>query len=132
LFVDNDEDWAVMNGPDKTDLVCPDCDLRLTPKTRKNRYLSHLPGASCDHGLPRSGGGGPMSPEHAWFQRRLATICRLQGHPAEIEHGLTNADVYVADARLVIEVQRWTTEFEKRTAARRARGDRVIWFVPTT
>ena len=45
------------------------------------------------------------------------------------EHAATNSDVFVPGPDLAIEVQRWSTDFEKRTAARVDQGASVLWLM---
>ncbi|MGB5952039.1 MAG: hypothetical protein WBG57_05910 [Ornithinimicrobium sp.] len=71
-----------------------------------------------------------MGPEHRWLQARIRRICEKIGHEAVIEHVPTNSDVFVPQAGLSIEVQRWATDFEVRTRARHRDGaTRVLWLV---
>jgi len=101
------------------------------------------------------GGGGVMSPEHRWVQERLAYLARHQteagtgvAFTATLEHRPTYADVLVEGApaappaadgadraapqvRVALEVQRWTTDFAARAAARAQHGvPTTVWFIP--
>jgi hypothetical protein len=59
----------------------------------------------------------------------LARLCDVLGYSAITEHQKTNADVYVTEAEVVIEVQRWSTKFEQRTRRRQREGQSVLWLL---
>ncbi|WP_148223292.1 hypothetical protein [Segniliparus rotundus] len=143
LWVYDEQDWAVMRAQPSGSLVCPvpGCGAPFTvvrQNERGTRWLVDLPSlagqtgrtAGCSHTLTRPGaGGGPMSAQHRWMQERLRRICAALGHESIPEHHETNADLYVPGARLVIEVQRWATDFAGRTKARERAGARVLWLI---
>lgn len=70
-----------------------------------------------------------MSQEHKWLQNRLLVVCRHAGHEAIPEHQATDSDLYVPSASYSIEVQRWPTNWKKRTTARMDKGAQVIWLI---
>lgn len=135
LWVYDADDWRDMTSLPSGSLVCPVSTCRSPfavpiQNSKGTRFLRDLPGSSCEHAWARPDlGGGPMSPQHRWLQARIARICDRVGHAAITEHYDTNADVYVADAKFVIEVQRWSTAFERRTLAREQKGNRVLWLL---
>lgn len=116
------------------DLICPEpgCRGELVPVELESgtRFLRNRAGTSeCDHSFARGRGGGPPSPEHRWFQQRLVMLCDDLGYEAMQEHAY--ADVWVKSTPpLAIEVQRWATNFEVRSAARQAMGANVLWLLP--
>ncbi len=118
------------------DLICPKpgCRAELVPVERKTgtRFLRNRPGTlDCGHAFARGEGGGPPSPEHRWFQQRLAMLCDDLGYDAIQEHYESRADVWVASAPpLAIEVQRVNTNFSDRSVARRTHGANVLWLLP--
>jgi hypothetical protein len=143
LWVYDEQDWAVMRAQPSGSLVCPvaGCGAPFTvvrENERGTRWLVDLPclsgqdrrTAGCSHTLTRPGaGGGPMSAQHRWMQERLRRMCAALGHESVPEHDATNADLYVPEARLAIEVQRWATDFAGRTKARERAGARVLWLI---
>ena len=135
LWVYDERDWAVMRAQPSGALVCPaaGCGSPFTAP-RENQYgtrwLADRPGADCGHSPTRPGaGGGPMSAQHRWMQERLRRMCAALGQEAIPEHRDTNADLYLPGPRLVIEVQRWATDFAGRTEARERKGARVLWLI---
>ncbi|ERG69409.1 hypothetical protein [Segniliparus rugosus] len=135
LWVYDERDWAVMRAQPSGALICPEpgCGSPFTV-VRENqfgtRWLADRPGEDCPHAPTRPGaGGGPMSAQHRWMQERLRRICAVLGQDSIPEHRETNADLYVPGARLVIEVQRWATDFRGRTEARERVGARVLWLI---
>ena len=134
LWIYNDDDWdrAHLTGQI---LVCPDslCSQRLIAKKRgATRYLSDMNEGGCGHFIPQ-GGGGLMSDEHLWLQGQLREICRRLGYGAELEVGHSGARV---DLRVdstppyAIEVQRVSTSFAERRAARAKNGMQTLWILP--
>jgi hypothetical protein len=85
--------------------------------------------ASCSHWPARGGGGGPESKQHEWMKLRLTQIARTLGYHATTEHRPTNADVFVHEPALCLEVQLHPTQFRKRTAQRKAKGAAVCWLI---
>jgi hypothetical protein len=83
---------------------------------------------SCGH-WPALGGGGPESKQHEWVKLRLTQITRALGYEATTEHRPTNADVFVHEPALCLEVQLHPTQFRKRTAQRRAKGAALCWLI---
>lgn len=135
LWVYDTEDWALMRAQSTGMLICPEpgCRAPLTTVQRENgtRFLRSKPSNPCDHSFVRpDGGGGPMSAEHRWLQGRLARVCESLGYRAITEHAESNSDVYIPGAELAVEVQRWSTQFERRTAHRRRLGLKVVWMIP--
>ena len=135
LWVYDADDWENMTSLPSGSLVCPEPSCRSPfavpiQNAWGTRFLRDLPGSSCAHTWARPDlGGGPMSPQHRWLQARIARICDLVGHSAITEHYETDADVFIPDAKFVIEVQRWSTEFELRTVARENKGMHVLWLL---
>jgi hypothetical protein len=142
--VDDDADWEAIRELRGGQLIChrPDCNAPykkpIEHKATGLRFLAAMPDLACRHGLARPDlGGGPMSEEHQWLQGRLYVILRpllkkvfpSSDIPPIIEHSETRADVYVAQAKLALEVQRWPTDFQERTEARQQDGGQVIWLV---
>lgn len=136
LWVYNPDDWRTMKDLPVGDLICPKpgCRAELVPVERKTgtRFLRNRPGTSdCGHAFARGQGGGPPSPEHRWFQQRLAMLCADLGYDAVQEHYASRADVWVESAPpLAIEVQRVNTNFSDRSVARRTHGANVLWLLP--
>lgn len=139
LSVYNDADWDLMHGANKLptgDLICPEpgCRAELVGVQNKDgtRFLRNRPGSSgCGHASGGSRGGGRPSEEHSWLQRRLIMLCSDLGYKAIPEHYESRADVWVASTPpLAIEIQRWGTNFAKRTAARQFLGANVLWLLP--
>ncbi len=135
FFADDPDDWAAMRDAGRNALRCPEpgCTAALTPRqyATGTRSLAYVPQQTCghDHWMP-TGGGGAMTEQHRWLQRRLVTMTRSMGFNPVAEHPPTRADVYVQDVRLAIEVQLRRTQFEARSAARRAAGAAgVLWML---
>jgi len=138
LWVYDADDWAVMKSLEKGILICPvpgcrSAFQRPVQNAQGTRFLRDMPGQSCSHTLARPDlGGGAVSSQHRWLQARLARICERLGYAVIPEHHY--ADVYVENPvagrmNLAIEVQRWSTEFEKRTEARVAGYAQVLWLL---
>lgn len=141
--VDDPNDWSLIKDLGGGRLIChrSGCNAQYKKPMQSQkgtRFLAAMKGQGCGHGLARSDlGGGPMSPDHQWLQGRLYKIvCDLvpqvfsgSKELPSIEHGQTHADLYVPQAKLSIEVQRWPTDFKKRTEARQQDGGSVIWFI---
>jgi hypothetical protein len=74
-----------------------------------------------------------MTPEHLWIQKRVVKICAALGYMALLEDNASHSDVLVLtdDEKpiLSIEIQRWSTDFEKRTASRLSLGLQVLWLI---
>lgn len=135
-FAESDEDFEIMRKHPGGTFGCPEpgCGLPFKKPFRGGRryHFAFMPGEKCGH-LPartsHGGGGGPMSSEHKWFQNRLLVICRHAGHEAIPEHRATDSDLYVPSSSYSIEVQRWPTNWQKRTKARIDKGAKVIWLI---
>lgn len=138
LWVHDDDDWATMRALPAGSLTCPSpgCSTlfgRPIQNARGTRFLRDMPGSSCGHDpYARSdlGGGGLMSAEHLWLEGRVARVCEVAGQVAITEHYATHADVYVPGRQLAIEVQRWSTDYQRRTRARQRAGASVLWLLP--
>lgn len=134
-WVYDEEDWKFMRSLPTGSLICPEpgCDSQFQvpqENARGTRFLKNRPEQTCSHTPARPDlGGGPVSNQHRWLQARLARIVESLGMAAITEHAATNADVFVHGPDLAIEVQRWTTAFEKRTAARLRKGAGVLWLL---
>lgn len=134
LWIYNDHDWARAHLT-KQILVCPDsyCSQRLiAKKLDATRYLSDMEKGGCGHFIPQ-GGGGLMTDEHLWLQGQLREMCRRLGYISELEVGYDGARV---DLRVdstppyAFEVQRVSTSFADRRAARAKNGMRTLWVLP--
>ncbi len=74
-----------------------------------------------------------MTDEHLWLQGQLREMCRRLGYTAELEVGYSGARV---DLRVdstppyALEVQRVSTSFAERRAARAKNGMRTLWVLP--
>ncbi|RIR61006.1 Uncharacterised protein [Mycobacteroides abscessus subsp. massiliense] len=135
-FAESDDDYEEMRKFPGGTFGCPECGLPFRKPSRppgKRYHFAFKPNTSCDH-LParpsHGGGGGPMSEEHKWLQNRLLVVCRHAGHEAIPEHRATDSDIYVPSADYAIEVQRWPTDWKKRTKARMDKGAKVLWMIP--
>lgn len=124
------------------------CDTLLTAKRMSQSGLRFLAVRSggCSHNLVEMrverreveqdpsdlvGGGGPEGDEHLWMKGRLFKIVQSLGAEAVVEHSLTRADVFLPRHNLVLEYQRWNTDFRQRTAQRSSTGAaRTIWMFP--
>lgn len=126
-------DWAEVHDLGNGRLACPWCDIHFTkPIENSNgtRFLSDL-GERRGPTEPSSGGGGPMSRQHLWLQKRIESICRDLRYDATLERGQENAivDVSIDDGRFSIEVQRWITNVDARTEQRLATSSGVLWLI---
>jgi hypothetical protein len=136
LWVYDEDDWTLMRSLPTGSLICPEsrCSSAFEvpqENTHGTRFLKNRRvGDACSHLPTRPDlGGGPMSAQHRWLQARLARILETLDFPAITEHAATNADVFVPGPGLAIEVQRWSSNFEKRTAARVNKGSPVLWLL---
>jgi hypothetical protein len=132
LWVYDADDWALMRSVPSGSLVCPTCRSPFQvpfENPQGTRFLRDKRGGACPHVSRPDLGGGVMSPQHRWLQERIARICIKAGYHPIVEHYETNADVYVVEAQMAIEIQRWSTDFEIRTQARRARNADVLWLI---
>lgn len=137
MWVGDPEDWAQVRAVPRPPLVCPepDCDVELI--SYENLHNRHNPkifkfksvDRSCDHWSDRGQGGGVESAQHDWMKLRLTRIATRLGYTATPEHAPTNADVFVHEALLCLEVQLRPTQFSTRTAARNAKGANVCWLI---
>lgn len=151
VYVNNDDDWAVFYRHPKVKVAClePDCRGLLTAKQMSKsglRFFARQSG-SCSHFLTDlpiepdeiemapsapGTGGGPEGAEHLWVKGRLYTIAKkcLDEDPI-VEESMTHGDVLLAKSGLVLEYQRWATDFEGRSRDRLKAGARdTIWLVP--
>ncbi|MGN0094816.1 MAG: hypothetical protein ACI38U_02020 [Corynebacterium sp.] len=124
------------------------CDTLLTAKRMSKSGLRFLAVRSggCSHNLVEMrvergeveqdpselvGGGGPEGDEHLWIKGRLFKIAQSLGAEAVVEHSLTRADVFLPGHNLVLEYQRWNTDFRERTAQRSSTGAaQTVWMLP--
>lgn len=134
LWVYDDDDWAAMKALPAGSLTCPrpGCSTlfgKPIQNARGTRFLRDMPGSSCSHppyARLELGGGGPMSVEHLWLEGRVARVCEVAGEIAFTEDYATHADIYVPGPRLAIEVQPWSTDYQRRTRARQRMGARAM------
>jgi len=141
----DDNNWEVVKNLGQGQLGCPSqrCSVRFQkPRVSSlgTRYLSDMPGQSCRHFMRSAreitphGEPTRMSDEHLWFQKRLQKICQRLGYVADLEDSVSHSDVLVYGAddqpAFSLELQRWDTDFKKRTQARQAQQLNVIWFIP--
>lgn len=153
VYVNDDDDWLTIYRHPNLLVTCltPSCPTRLIAKQMSKtglRFFAHMSKPGCDHHLTNlplepddveidpvapGTGGGPESAEHLWVKGRLFTIATKYLHQAAVvEESMTRADVYLPDAGIVLEYQRWATDFEKRSQQRRDAGaTRTIWLLPT-
>lgn len=153
VYVNDYDDWAAIHRQPHVRVAClvPGCPTRLIAKQMSRsglRFFANKTKNSCDHNqtrlplepddveinpwAPGAAGGGPESAEHLWVKGRLFTIATKVLHQtAVVEESMTRADVYLPDAKIVLEYQRWATDFKKRSQQRRDAGAaRTIWLVP--
>lgn len=151
VYVNNDDDWEVFYRHPEVKVAClePDCRGLLTAKQMSKsglRFFARQSG-SCSHFLTDlpiepgeiemapsapGTGGGPEGAEHLWVKGRLYTIAKkcLDEDPV-VEESMTHGDVLLAKSGLVLEYQRWATDFEGRSRDRLKAGARdTIWLVP--
>lgn len=151
VYVNDDDDWLTIHLQRHLHVTCltPDCPTRLIAKQMSKtglRFFAHMSKPGCDHHLTNlplepddveidpvapGTGGGPESAEHLWVKGRLFTIAtKVLNQTAVVEESMTRADVYLPDAGIVLEYQRWATDFEKRSQQRRDAGaTRTIWLL---
>lgn len=150
VCVNSQADWELIykNPAIRVKCLVDSCDTLLTAKRMSRSGLRFLAVRSggCSHNLVEMsigsdeveqdpskliGGGGPEGDEHLWVKGRLFRIARRIGTEAVVEHSLTRADVFLPDHNLVLEYQRWDTNFMARTAQRSSAGAaRTIWMFP--
>lgn len=150
VCVNHQAHWELIyKNPDvRVKCLVQSCDTLLTAKRMSRSGLRFLAARSggCSHNLVEmrveqseieqdpselAGGGGPEGLEHLWFKGRLYSIAKVLGAEAVIEHSFTRADVFLPEHNLVLEYQRWNTDFRGRTAQRTSAGaDRTIWMFP--
>lgn len=75
-----------------------------------------------------------MSDEHLWYQQEIAKQAQKRSHlQVTIEDYESNADVLILNTKtnrsIAIEIQRWDTNIDERTAHRMALGHEVIWLI---
>ena len=134
LWVYDEEDWKLMRSLPTGSLVCPvpGCSSQFQlpqENARGTRFLKDRPRRAFLLSQARQTGPGwraDVGPASLAAGSNLADL-RIAGLPAITEHHATNSDIYVPGPSLAIEVQRWSTAFEKRTAARMDRDAAVLW-----
>lgn len=153
VYVNDDDDWLTIYRHPNLHVVCltTACPTRLIAKQMQKsglRFFARMGEHECDHHLTElplepddveidpvapGAGGGPESAEHLWVKGRLFAIATKHLHQtAIVEESMTRADVYLPDSGIVLEYQRWATDFEKRSQQRRDAGaTRTIWLLPT-
>lgn len=136
-WIHDEDDWQHVHRTGRR-LVCPDSECTQRLKANQNRhgtrYLSNCGDSSgCTHFVPE-GGGGLMTDEHLWLQGVLRAMCLRLGFDAELEVGMAGARVDLRvegkDDVFAFEVQRVSTDFTSRRAAREQAGMRTLWFLP--
>lgn len=150
VCVNNQDDWDLIYKTPAIHVKCSveSCDTLLTAKrmSRSGLRFFAVRSGSCSHNLVEmpvgldevvqdpsklAGGGGPEGKEHLWIKGRLFKIARKLGIQAVVEHSLTRADVYLPEQKLVLEYQRWDTDYRDRTAQRASAGAaRTVWMFP--
>lgn len=150
VCVNHQIDWELIykNPAIRVKCVVESCDTLLMAKRMSRSGLRFLAVRSggCSHNLVEMrvergeveqdpsklvGGGGPEGDEHLWMKGRLFKIAQVLGAAAVVEHSLTHADVFLPEHNLVLEYQRWNTDFLRRTAQRSSKGAaRTIWMFP--
>ncbi len=151
VYVNDDDDWQVFYRHPEIKVACldPDCGGLLVARQMSKsglRYFARKAGC-CSHFLTNlpiepgetemeptapGTGGGPEGAEHLWVKGRLYTIAKkcLDEEPI-VEESMTHGDVLLAKSGLVLEYQRWATNFKGRSRARLDAGARdTIWLVP--
>lgn len=150
VCVNDHADWALIykNPAVRVKCLVESCGTLLVAKRMSRsglRFLAVRLGG-CSHNLVEMrvesgeieqdpstlvGGGGPEGDEHLWMKVRLFKIAQRLGAEAVIEHSPTRADVYLPEQNLVLEYQRWNTDFLRRTVQRSSAGAaRTIWMFP--
>jgi len=150
VCVNHQADWELIykNPAIRVKCIVESCDTLLMAKRMSRSELRFLAVRSggCSHNLVEMrvergeveqdpsklvGGGGPEGDEHLWMKGRLFKIAQTLGAAAVVEHSLTRADVFLPEHNLVLEYQRWNTDFLRRTAQRSSKGAaRTIWMFP--
>lgn len=150
VCVNHQPDWELIykNPAIRVKCLVESCGTLLTAKRMSRSGLRFLAVRSggCSHNLVEMrvgrneleqdpsklvGGGGPEGDEHLWMKGRLFKIAQRLGAEAVVEHSLTRADVFLPEHNLVLEYQRWNTDFLGRTAQRTSAGAaRTIWMFP--
>lgn len=150
VCVNHQAHWELIykNPAVRVKCLVQSCDTLLTAKRMSRSGLRFLAVRSggCSHNLVEVqvkqseteqdpselvGGGGPEGVEHLWMKDRLYRIAKALGAEAVVEHSLTRADVFLPEHNLVLEYQRWNTDFLGRTAQRTSAGAaRTIWMFP--
>lgn len=144
----DDRDWALVRGPDKPALYCPErpagCTGQVHPVQRTNkshgtisRFFRFNPGSpvKCGHAeadpvvLP-TGGGGRETREHKWLKEYVRDLAIELGHQAHTEKTLPSgviADVWVPTAEQCprVEIQRVKTDIPTRTK----QDPDVVWLL---
>lgn len=142
LNVHRENDWLTIRTS-KPVLKCPvrTCDVKLIAVDRQGtRHFRNAQGSvDCRHFTARRAdhstrGGGPMSAEHLWYQQEIAKqVGRRANMQVIVEDYESNADVLIINTRtnrsIAIEIQRWDTNIDERTAHRMALGHEVIWLI---
>ncbi|WP_141748019.1 hypothetical protein [Brachybacterium sp. HMSC06H03] len=150
VCVNDQADWELIYKNPAVHVKCivSSCDTLLTAKRMSASGLRFLAVRSggCDHNLVEmpvnpgeiaqdpatlDGGGGPEGVEHLWIKGRLYRIAKKLGAEAVVEHSPTHGDVFLPEHDLVLEYQRWNTDFATRTLQRTTAGAaRTIWLFP--
>lgn len=150
VCVNHHADWELIykNPEIRVKCVVESCQTLLTAKRMSRSGLRFLAVRSggCSHNLVEMpvergeteqdpsnlvGGGGPEGDEHLWMKGRLFKIAQALGVEAVVEHAPTCADVFLPEHHLVLEYQRWDTDFLQRTAQRSTAGaTRTVWLFP--
>lgn len=149
VCVNYQADWDLIYRNPAIHVKClvESCDTRLMAKRMSRSGLRFLAARSggCAHNLVEMqvgrdeiaqdpstlvGGGGPEGQEHLWMKGRLFKIVQRLGAEAVVEHSQTHADVFLPEHGLVLEYQRWHTDFRERTAQRSSAGARTVWMLP--
>ncbi|WP_454823375.1 hypothetical protein [Kocuria marina] len=151
VCVNDQADWELIYKNPAVHVKCivSSCDTLLTAKRMSASGLRFfaIRSGGCDHNqvdMPVSpgeieqdpatldGGGGPEGVEHLWIKGRLYRIAKTLGAKAVVEHSPTHGDVFLPEHDLVLEYQRWNTDFATRTLQRTTAGAaRTIWLFPT-
>lgn len=125
-------------------VVCPDntCGARLIAKklgATGTRFFATKPGTTCTHTWKPTHptnersrfGGGPEGDEHKWVKERLGRIGAELGLELVAEDTTSHGDVFLLGPQIVIEYQRWNTDFEGRSRARYEAGAKLtLWLLP--
>ncbi|TNM58158.1 hypothetical protein [Brevibacterium sediminis] len=150
VCVNIQSDWDMIYKTPSIHVKCSveSCDTLLTAKrmSRSGLRFFAVRSGGCSHNLVEmpvgreevaqdpsklAGGGGPEGEEHLWIKGRLFKIARKLGVQAVVEHSLTRADVFLPERKLVLEYQRWATDFRNRTAQRASAGAKdTVWMFP--